>query len=246
MAPALLRQRPRARGVATQPMPVWMIGYSDPEEVAQLRVECTTTRGDLTLQLGEAGRSPDRTAYGEGNHPFTSRAPHAVGVDDLPQELRSSSSVGARVSGTSSGIDKVEGPVFSTTSSTRDAGVDRQPDACCGPARRSRRRRGSSHHAADLVEARGAFSQRRGAVVADARHHVDLLDEDLGAVVRHPVAGRVVDGVARCARACRAAGPSAARSRRCRRCSGCRSGRSGWRPSSRAGVPTRRTSKTLR
>ena len=52
-------------------------------------------------------------------------------------------------------------------------------------------------HAADLVEARGTFAERRRPVVADARDHIDLRDEGFGPVIRDPVAGRVVDGVAR-------------------------------------------------
>ena len=51
-------------------------------------------------------------------------------------------------------------------------------------------------HVADLVEAGGRRSGGGGARVADTRHHVDLLDEGAGRVVRHPVAGRVVDRVA--------------------------------------------------
>ena len=49
-----------------------------------------------------------------------------------------------------------------------------------------------------------------GAVVAEPRHDVDLLDEHPRRVLRDPVAGGVVDRVARARRACRAAAPSAA------------------------------------
>ena len=84
--------------------------------------------------------------------------------------------------------------------------------------------------AADVVEAGGTGPGGGGPGVAHPAHHVDLLDERAHAVVGHPVAGRVVDRVAR--------GAAHAdqlhlgrRGHRWPRCSGCRCGRSGW-PSS--------------
>src|SRR5207245_7785669 len=52
------------------------------------------------------------------------------------------------------------------------------------------------YDATDLVEPRRLGAEVGGAVVADPAHRVDALDEDVGRMVGHPVAGDVVDRVA--------------------------------------------------
>ena len=67
-----------------------------------------------------------------------------------------------------------------------------------------------------------------------------------GRVLGDPVAGGVVDRVARARRELRAVAGSVGPSRRSRRCSGCRTGRAGWRPSSRAACRRRRCRTRVR
>ena len=50
---------------------------------------------------------------------------------------------------------------------------------------------------ADFVKPCGGFPQLPRPVVTDARDHIDLFNEDPFVVVGHPIAGGVVDGVAR-------------------------------------------------
>ena len=106
----------------------------------------------------------------------------------------SSSGVGRRVSATSSGTVSVNR--WRPRSRRRDPGVVRaQPHGALG--------RLEVEHAevrddpGDVVEASGAGAGRRGPGVADPTDHVDLFHEGAHGVVGHPVAGRVVDRVAR-------------------------------------------------
>ena len=158
-------------GVATQPIPVWMIGNRHPR-----RSHRTVWRAGCMAQ------------------PSGSRAATPVG-SRRSRSSRSSSAVGARVSATVA-VDREREAGLLHHLVPRHAGMQRdQPHRVIGRAR-SRRRRGSRPRGGSRGSARRG-SERGRPVVADARDHVDLRDEGLRAVVRDPVAGRMVDRVAR-------------------------------------------------
>ena len=203
-APAFGGRRRPAGGPATQPMPVCTSGWRTP------------TRSVSGVR--SAGRSSR-----------TSRS-RAVRVEHLADQRavrpRSAPGCAARRPAT-----QREAGGLRTCRPSRPGG----PSAAASAVRRGEvEYREVGDDTPELVEARRGRAGRRRAVVADAAHHVDPVDEDPRGVPRHPVARRVVQRVDRARRARRAAGGRAAPSRRCRRCSGCRSGRSGSRPSSRA------------
>ena len=137
--------------------------------------------------------------------------------------MRSSSSGVGRRASTSAGMVSSK-LVAATYVLDRDARVVRA-QSHRRSASRSRRRR-DWRRRGGLVKARGAAARGAGAAVADAADDVDVLDERPRAVVRDPVAGRMVDRVAGRPPYADELRPWGGR-RRQRRCSGCRSGRSG-------------------
>ena len=109
----------------------------------------------------------------------------------------SSSAVGQRRGGDRVGNHELEAGGLDDVVDVHPGCTERMPHGVVGSVEVEDPEVG--HHHADVVEARGGRPGRGGAVVADAAHHVDVLDEAARRVGGNPVARGVVEAVARSA-----------------------------------------------
>src|SRR5689334_17874904 len=179
------------RGPATQPMPVWTIGYSTPTSsqnrvcnVGWVMTPPVWSRSTRTWQGNRLQSAPGSS--------LDLGVAQAVGVEDVADETELL--VGGRA-----GLGDVVGD-HEREAGVLDNLVDRDARVQRPQSHRVVRRLEVEHalvgdDAPDLVELRHGGGPGRGAVVAHTRHTVDLLDEHASRVVRHPVAGRMVDRV---------------------------------------------------